>query len=147
MSHPSRPYYSSFTGQQVCIVTGAGSYVFKPFRDSSTDLFPLPLFPSRYLSHRSFHIHLQSSGIGLETSLQFASEGAHVLLADINEPAVTKAVTYINSHYPNCGAEGVKCDVSKEEDVQAMVEKAVWTWGRLDVMVGPCRLSLAGVLD
>lgn len=74
------------------------------------------------------------SGIGLETSLQFASEGAHVLLADINEPAVTKAVTYINSHYPNCGAEGVKCDVSKEEDVQAMVEKAVWTWGRLDVM-------------
>ncbi|KAK4684537.1 uroporphyrinogen decarboxylase, partial [Tremellales sp. Uapishka_1] len=75
-----------------------------------------------------------ASGIGLETSLQFAQEGGHVLLADINEDAASKAADYVNEQYPGCLAEFVKCDVSKEDQVKNMVERAVEKFGRLDVL-------------
>ena len=77
----------------------------------------------------------RTSGIGLETSLQFAAEGAHVLLADINEAAAHRAAEYVNAQFPNCEAEAIKCDVSLESDVRGMVERAVERWGRLDVLV------------
>lgn len=77
----------------------------------------------------------KNSGIGLETSLQFASEGAHVLLADINDSAATKGAELVNGQFPGCDAFAVKCDVSKEEDVKRVVERAVERCGRLDVMV------------
>jgi NAD(P)-dependent dehydrogenase (short-subunit alcohol dehydrogenase family) len=75
------------------------------------------------------------SGIGLETSLQFASEGAHVVLTDINEPAAHKAAEYVNSQYPDCDAISMKCDVSREKDIEVVVGRAVEKFGRLDVMV------------
>lgn len=106
---------------------------------SSPTLLALPPPPPFRCPHRIIPLHplCDSSGIGLETSFQFASEGAHVLLADINRPSALKVAEYINSQFPNCGAEAVKCDVSVEGDVKGMVEKAVGKWGRLDVMVSP----------
>ncbi|KAG8934343.1 hypothetical protein FRC01_003591 [Tulasnella sp. 417] len=74
------------------------------------------------------------SGIGLETSLLFAQEGANVFLADINQKAVEDAVTVISQRWPNVTATPIKCDVSKEADVKAVVDLAVEKFGRLDVM-------------
>ncbi|KAL7418544.1 hypothetical protein Q5752_007002 [Cryptotrichosporon argae] len=73
-------------------------------------------------------------GIGLETTLQFAAEGARVLLADVNETAVTAAAAKVAAAFPTSEAVAVKCDVSKEAEVRAMVDKAVEVWGRLDVL-------------
>jgi hypothetical protein len=75
------------------------------------------------------------SGIGLETSLQFASEGGLILLTDINETAVAQAAELVNKQFPSADAEGIKCDVSKEADVKAAIDRAVEKWGRLDVLV------------
>jgi NAD(P)-dependent dehydrogenase (short-subunit alcohol dehydrogenase family) len=78
---------------------------------------------------------LWNSGIGLETSLQFAAEGARVLLSDINETTVEKAAEIVRSQFPSAEVAVIKCDVSKESDVKAMVDLAVQKWGRLDVLV------------
>lgn len=81
------------------------------------------------------HCSPQISGIGLETSLQFAAEGAILVMGDINEPAVRKAAESVSAQFPPSQAVGVKCDVSKEAEVEALVAKAVENFGRLDVMV------------
>ncbi|KAJ5612274.1 short-chain dehydrogenase/reductase family protein [Penicillium lagena] len=73
-------------------------------------------------------------GIGLETSILFAREGANVLMADISPPALEKAVAKVKELVPGAGRiESTKCDVSKESDVQAMVESQD-SWGGTDVI-------------
>ncbi|WWC85207.1 uncharacterized protein L201_000066 [Kwoniella dendrophila CBS 6074] len=74
------------------------------------------------------------SGIGLETAAQFASEGARLVISDINLQAVEQAAEKINKKFPGAKAVAVKCDVSKEDDVKQMVDKAVQEFGRLDVI-------------
>ncbi|KAK4073174.1 uncharacterized protein Triagg1_5454 [Trichoderma aggressivum f. europaeum] len=75
-----------------------------------------------------------AGGIGLETAILFAKEGANVLLADISEPALEKAVAKVKELVPAAPRlETRKCDVSKEADVQAMVE-SLDAWGGLDVI-------------
>ncbi|GAA5861283.1 hypothetical protein JCM3774_002254 [Rhodotorula dairenensis] len=76
-----------------------------------------------------------ASGIGLESALVFAGEGAHVVVADINVEAADRAVETIRKQVPDAPkAIAVKCDVSKEDDIKNLVAKAVETFGRLDVM-------------
>ncbi|MCJ1300958.1 hypothetical protein MMC08_003757 [Hypocenomyce scalaris] len=75
-----------------------------------------------------------AGGIGLETAILFAREGASVLMADISEPALAKALAKVKEvllYYPR--VETIKCDVSKESDVAAMVEH-VDSWGGVDVI-------------
>jgi len=74
------------------------------------------------------------SGIGLESSLLFASEGANVVLADINLESVQKAKEMIASKYPNAKTFVIKTDVGKESDVKALVDTTVKEFGRLDIM-------------
>jgi NAD(P)-dependent dehydrogenase (short-subunit alcohol dehydrogenase family) len=93
------------------------------------------------------------SGIGLETAILFAKEGASVMLADISAPALEKAQAKVLELVP--GAKRVEtkvrrplsvsltrtnslgntqiCDVSKESQVQALVE-SLDSWGGVDVM-------------
>ena len=76
----------------------------------------------------------QSRGIGLETTILFAREGASVLMADISEEALQKAVARVKKVVPEgARVETIKCDVSKEADVQAAVER-LDSWGGLDVI-------------
>ncbi|TFY71954.1 hypothetical protein EVG20_g1039 [Dentipellis fragilis] len=74
------------------------------------------------------------SGIGLESSVLFAQEGANVLLVDINLQAVEKAAAAIAQKSPNVKVVAAKADVGKEEDIKAVVDRAVKEFGRLDVM-------------
>ena len=66
------------------------------------------------------------SGMGKAMAEIFTREGAKLVLADIsgNQDAVAKAV--------GNGAIGVHCDVSNEDDVQAMIAAAEKEFGRLD---------------
>ncbi|OCF31501.1 short-chain dehydrogenase [Kwoniella heveanensis CBS 569] len=74
------------------------------------------------------------SGIGLETAAQFAAEGARLVISDINLQAVQSAAEKINAKFPGAEAVAVKCDVSSEKDIKAMVDTAVEKFGRLDVI-------------
>jgi NAD(P)-dependent dehydrogenase (short-subunit alcohol dehydrogenase family) len=70
------------------------------------------------------------SGMGLATAQAFAESGAAVVLADINEETLQTATAELTS--AGHQALGVVCDVSDEEQVAALVERAVATFGRLD---------------
>lgn len=72
--------------------------------------------------------------------MQFAAEGARLVLGDINPDTIAKAAQLINDKFPTAEAVGVKCDVSKESEVKAMIDSAVDKFGRLDVLVSAsCR--------
>jgi NAD(P)-dependent dehydrogenase (short-subunit alcohol dehydrogenase family) len=72
-----------------------------------------------------------SSGMGLATATAFARAGASVVLADKNENSLLKATETLSAagHH----AIGVPCDVADEEQAAHMVERAVQTFGRLDM--------------
>lgn len=70
------------------------------------------------------------SGMGLASAKAFASAGASVVLADVNEEAVTSATEQLVKD--GYGAISVFCDVSKESQVEEMVQKAIERFGRLD---------------
>ena len=70
------------------------------------------------------------SGMGLSAAHAFAAEGAAVALVDTNESAVRTAAEKLAASGHK--AIAVRCDVSDEAQVKAMVEQTVATFGRLD---------------
>ncbi|PHH59634.1 hypothetical protein CDD81_2792 [Ophiocordyceps australis] len=74
-----------------------------------------------------------AGGIGLETAILFAKEGANVMMSDISAEALQKALAKVQQLVPAGRVETTKCDVSKEADVKALVE-ALDGWGGVDVM-------------
>ena len=85
---------------------------------------------------RSFFGHCadNSSGIGLETCILFAREGAAVLMADISEPALAKGIAKVRENVPSAAKlDTVKCDVTKEPDIAAAVGH-LDQWGGVDIM-------------
>ena len=71
-----------------------------------------------------------ASGMGRATAYAFAARGAAVVIADIDVSGGEAAA----HHIKDLGGDAifVRTDVSKSEDVQALVKKAVETYGRLD---------------
>ena len=78
-------------------------------------------------------------GIGRAIALSYAREGASVVVADFNEEMGTQTVALIQANGGN--ATFVHGDVSVEESVQAMVEAAVQTYGRVDIACNSAAVS------
>ncbi len=74
-----------------------------------------------------------AKGIGWGIATVFAKEGAKVVVVDWDEPAGEKTAQEINAG----GGEAlfIKCDVSNEEQVKAMIEKTLGRFGGVDVLV------------
>src|SRR5271169_3353720 len=70
------------------------------------------------------------SGLGLATAKAFAEAGASVVLADWNEQAVRSAVEELKSQGHE--ALAIRCDVSDDAQVAAMVRQTVTAFGQLD---------------
>jgi NAD(P)-dependent dehydrogenase (short-subunit alcohol dehydrogenase family) len=74
-----------------------------------------------------------ASGIGKAIALLFAAEGAHVVVSDITSAegeAVVKEITLAGGKARFC-----KTDVSQPAEMEALVNFAVTTYGRLDIAV------------
>jgi len=71
------------------------------------------------------------SGLGLATAMAFAESGASVVLADWHEKAVRSAVEELTAQGHQ--ALAIRCDVSNDAQVEAMVRETLTTFGRLDV--------------
>ncbi|GAB9154678.1 hypothetical protein BDS110ZK17_27160 [Bradyrhizobium diazoefficiens] len=71
-----------------------------------------------------------ASGLGLATAKAFAESGASVALADWNEDAVRAAAGELVTRGHK--AVAIRCDVSNDAQVEAMVAQTVSVFGRLD---------------
>ncbi len=81
-----------------------------------------------------------ASGFGRATAERFAQEGTDLVVADINEAGVWATAQRVEEL--GRGALAVPCDVAERNDVQQLVDEAVATFGKLDVM-----FANAGILE
>ncbi len=72
------------------------------------------------------------SGIGQAMALLFAREGAHLLVADVNEGAAQETAGRVTANGGTCTA--IHVDVSQPEHVRSMIEQTRQTYGRLDIL-------------
>jgi len=77
-------------------------------------------------------------GIGRQTAVLFAREGARVVVADLSADGVKETAASINK--AGGEATGVVADVSKSADVSAMMTATLAAFGRLD-----CAFNNAGI--
>ena len=72
------------------------------------------------------------SGIGRESALLFAREGAAVVVVDMNRDAGEETVALVRGS--GARANFCQADVSKEGDCKQMIGQAEWDFGKLDVL-------------
>ena len=88
-----------------------------------------------------------SSGIGRAVAQKFASEGAHVLLADIAEEPRHGGKTTLEMILSSGGsAKYLETNVARWEGVEAAVSQIVQSKGRLDVIVNNAAIGDGGRL-
>src|SRR6059058_489599 len=72
------------------------------------------------------------SGIGRATALRFASEGAAVVVSDVDEAGANAVAQEIQSGGKAVVAVG---NVAQRADAERMVQTALDTFGRLDILI------------
>lgn len=75
-----------------------------------------------------------AQGMGYAIARCLLSEGARVLINDINQESIDKAVEDLNREFPGC-VIGKKADVTNRSQVQEMVDDLCRQWGTIDVLV------------
>lgn len=71
-------------------------------------------------------------GIGKATAIAFAKRGAKLVLSDVIDDEFTAGSTGDEVQKAGSDAIFVKCDVSDTAQVQALIDKTIETYGRLD---------------
>jgi NAD(P)-dependent dehydrogenase (short-subunit alcohol dehydrogenase family) len=79
------------------------------------------------------------SGIGRETALLFAREGAAIVVADVNAQAGEKTAGEVAK--AGGRAHALRSDVSVSADAKAMIDAAEAKFGRLDVLMNNAGIS------
>jgi len=74
-----------------------------------------------------------AGGIGSAVARRFAAEGCDVVVADINQEGIDRTLSDVKK----LGREGiaVQTNVTKSDQAQAMAEKAIEKFGRIDILV------------
>ncbi|MFM7028215.1 MAG: glucose 1-dehydrogenase [Chakrabartia sp.] len=83
-----------------------------------------------------------SGGIGRASALAFAASGAQVVVSDVNVAGGEESVDLIRM----AGGKAVfqKCDVSKADEVKALIQRATSEYGRLDYALNNAGINNMG---
>ncbi|MDR0817836.1 MAG: SDR family NAD(P)-dependent oxidoreductase [Clostridiales Family XIII bacterium] len=86
-----------------------------------------------------------AQGFGEGIARGLASQGARVLIADMNESGASDVADSITGQYGTATASTC-VNVAEDDSVKAMVDAAVSEFGRLDIMVSCAGIAIAGDL-
>ncbi|WP_308635084.1 bifunctional aldolase/short-chain dehydrogenase [Paenibacillus silvisoli] len=112
------------------------------------ELYKLSLAPAEAeFSRKVAFITGGAGGIGSETARRLVSEGAHVVLADLNLEGAERVAGEINTKYGEGRATAVKMDVTSEEAVMAAIAETAITYGGLDIIVNNAGLATSSPFD
>ncbi|MDC3412200.1 SDR family oxidoreductase [Aquibacillus sp. 3ASR75-11] len=99
------------------------------------------------LKGKSVIVMAASKGLGKATALEFAKEGAHVLISSRSEDELAKTKNEIQQATGNENVTYVVCNIKKQQDIKQMVQKAVDWNGTVDVLVNNAGGPPAGTFD
>ncbi|MCM3033844.1 bifunctional aldolase/short-chain dehydrogenase [Niallia sp. MER 6] len=112
------------------------------------ELYKLSLAPKEAeFSRKVAFVTGGAGGIGSETCRLLASQGAHVVLADLNLEGAEKVAAEINETYGEERAIAVKMDVTSEEAVQAAYKRTALAFGGVDIIVNNAGLATSSPFD
>jgi sorbitol-6-phosphate 2-dehydrogenase len=85
-------------------------------------------------------------GLGQAICFRLADEGAHVVVADINVQTAEETAAEI-VHRTDRQAIAVQVNVADETQVEAMIQRAVDEFGRLDILVSNAGVLRSGAVE
>jgi len=87
-----------------------------------------------------------AQGLGNAISVRLAKEGCKVVIADINQEGIRETENQIHELF---GSEtmGIITDVSKDADVEHLINQTVKQFGRLDIMVSNAGILIAQPIE
>lgn len=88
-----------------------------------------------------------SKGLGKATALEFAKEGATVIISSRNQQALDKAAAEIKKATGNQQVFSQVCDISQEQDIEKLVKFVADQFGRIDVLINNTGGPKAGGFD
>ena len=87
-----------------------------------------------------------AQGLGAALSLRLAREGCDVVVADLNSERAAQTAAEI-ARETGRRTLALTTDVTNEEQVRAMVDKTVETFGRLDILIANAGIVRSGAID
>lgn len=86
-----------------------------------------------------------ASGMGRATALAMARCGASVAIADLNEARIAETVDELKAL--GVGAVGVRCDVSRPEDLQTLRDRTIEAFGHVDILMNNAGVLPVGTIE
>jgi rhamnulose-1-phosphate aldolase/alcohol dehydrogenase len=141
----------------IAVIRGASTvseYVsMTPGEAYSVEYWPLEMYklsllpPEKSLARRVAVVTGGASGIGRETSLRLAEEGAHVVVADINADGAKTVAREIEVTEGKGRAIACAMDVTSEAGVISAFRAAVRAYGGVDIVVANAGISSANPIE
>lgn len=95
----------------------------------------------RKLQDRVALVTGSAQGMGYAIARCLLEEGAKVLINDVNQETIDRAVEELNKEFPG-QVNGRKADVTNKVEVQQMIDDLCREWGTIDVLVNNAGGSL-----
>ena len=112
------------------------------------ELYKLSLAPKEAeFSRKVCFVTGGAGGIGSETCRLFASQGGHIVIADLNLEGGEKVAADINENYDAGRAIAVKMDVTSEDQIREAFQQAVLAFGGVDVLVNNAGLATSSPFE
>jgi 3-hydroxybutyrate dehydrogenase len=86
-----------------------------------------------------------ASGIGKEIALEFAREGAKIIIADLNQRGADDAASEIEKM--GSKAIGIAADVTDEAQVEAAVQRAIKEFGNIDILISNAGIQIVHPIE
>jgi rhamnulose-1-phosphate aldolase/alcohol dehydrogenase len=112
------------------------------------ELYKLSLAPKEAeFSRKVAFVTGGAGGIGSETCRLLASQGAHVVLADLNLEGAEEVAAEINASNGEGRATAVKMDVTDEDQISSAFQLVNRTYGGVDILVNNAGLATSSPFE